>query len=130
MGASGSAPAFGLGSAAQQVLASLIDIGRTRLELATVELEEERLRLARLFVIAAVALFLLFVGVVLAAGCIVLLVEPAHRAVALGGLSGVFLAAGGGAAWHWQRLSHGKPPLLHATLAELHQDRGSLPSAP
>ena len=83
--AAGAAP--GLQAAAQRVLADVIDIGRTRLELAAVELEEERLRITALLIHAALALILLFVGLLLAAAWIVLWCEPAQRATAAGWLT-------------------------------------------
>ncbi len=116
----------GLRDAAQQVLADVIEIGRTRLELATVELEEERLRLARLWLGAAVTLFLLFVSVLLAAAWLVWLCPPEQRLLALGGLALAFFAATGVSAWRWRRFAASRPPLLHATLAELRQDREEL----
>ncbi|WP_374675659.1 phage holin family protein [Ideonella sp.] len=116
----------GLREAAQRVVADVIDIGRTRLELATLELEQERLRLARLWLGATVTLFLLFVGVVLAAAWIVLLCPPAWQATALGGLTAVFLGAAALAAWRWKAEAERRPPLLHGTLAELHADEKAL----
>lgn len=116
----------GLRAAAQQVLADVVEIGRTRLELATVELEEERLRLARLWVGATVTLFLLFAGVVLAAAWIVMLCPPEQRVTALGVLAGAFLVAAGVAGWRWRQLSADRPPLLHATLGELRRDQDEL----
>ena len=80
---------------AQQVLATLVGIGQSRLELITVELEEERLRLARLWIAAAVTLFFGFVAQVLLAGWIVLACDPADRLAALGALSAGFAAAAG-----------------------------------
>lgn len=109
--------------AGRRMLAGLIDVGRTRLELATVELEEERLRIARLWIISAITLFLLFVGTVLAAAWVVVLCGPQNRTLVLGLLSASFLAAGALAAWWWQRAAARKPALLHATLQELEQDR-------
>ena len=116
----------GLRGAAQQVLADVIEIGRTRLELATVELEEERLRLARLWIGATVTLFLLFVGVVLAAAWLVMWCPPELRLPALGALAFAFLAAAGVSAWRWQRMVATKPALLQATLAELRRDERGL----
>lgn len=116
----------GLRDAAQQVLGSLIDIGRGRLELATVELEEERLRIARLFITAACTLFFAFAALLMLSAWIVMLCEPADRVFALGLLSGVYVAAAIAGGWTWRRLGLRKPPLLQATLAELHNDRAAL----
>lgn len=113
----------GWGQAARQVLGSLIDIGHTRIELASVELAEERLRIARLFIGAVVTLFLLGFGLVLVVAWIVLWCEPAQRLSALGGLAALFLGAAAVAGWRWHGLSAHAPPLLHATLTELARDR-------
>ena len=119
-------PAGGLRASARQVLASLIDIGRTRLELATVELEEERLRLARLWIGAVVTLFLLFVGIVLASACIVLASAPENQLTVLALLAAAFLGAAGAAAWRWRRLAASPSPLLYGTLRELRRDEETL----
>ncbi len=116
----------GLRQAAREVLATLVDAGQTRLQLAATELEEERLRLARLLLCATGALFLLGVGIVLAAGALVLWCAPENRLLALAGLSLAFVFTGLLAVWHWLRLAQAKPPLLNATLGELRQDADSL----
>lgn len=124
-----SPPPGGLRGALQQVLGSLLDIGRTRIELAAVELEEERLRLVTLWISATVTLFLAFVSVMLATALVVLLCEPAQRVTALGALLAGFTAAGLVAAGYWRHLARSRPPLLQATLEQLQQDRRSLPAA-
>ena len=122
----GTAPAGGLGDAAHQLLANLVELGRTRLELVTVELEEERLRVARLILLAVLTLFLLFVATILVVAWILLLFDPAHRVTALGVIGAVFAAAGGAAAWQWKRLAAAEHSFLQATLAELRHDGGAL----
>jgi len=121
-----SADGGGLREAASHVLATLVDIGRSRLELVTVELEEERLRLARLWIAATCTLFLAFVTVVMLAGWIVLLCEPAQRAAVLGVITAAFGAAATAAAWRWRQLGECRPALLDATLTELRNDRAAL----
>ena len=49
----------------RSLLALLLDIGATRLELASTELEEERLRLVGLLISAAITLMLLGMSVVM-----------------------------------------------------------------
>ncbi len=121
--------AEGLRSAAVQVLASVLDIGRGRLELVAVEIEEERLRIARLFLAATCALFLVFVAALLLVALIVLMAEPSQRPAVLAATLAVVASAATVCAWRWRRLAAGKPALLEATLGELHKDREALTGA-
>jgi uncharacterized membrane protein YqjE len=116
----------GLRDALLRLFAGVLDIGRSRLELVTVELEEERLRLVRLWMAATCTLFFAFAAAMLMAAWIVLLCEPADRPTALGLLTAAFAAAAGLGAWQWRRLRVQRSPLLHATLAELRKDGAAL----
>ncbi|HJV61369.1 MAG TPA: phage holin family protein [Albitalea sp.] len=116
----------GLSAASRQLLASLIEVGQTRLELLALEFEEERLCLVQQAIVAACALFFFIIGIGLAAAFLVLWCEPQNRLVALGALSAVFLAGTAACLWRWQRLAAARPRLLQATLAELDKDRRAL----
>lgn len=116
----------GLLASARAVLAGLIDIGQTRLQLASTEIEEERLRLAELLLWATATLFFVGIGLVLAALLLVLLVWDGPREWVLGGVTAVFLAVGGWAAAAWRRKARNKPAFLATTLAELKRDRAAL----
>lgn len=114
-----------LGSA-RQVLVALIEIGQTRLQLASTEIEEERLHVAQLLLYAVVSLFFLGIGVVLAAMLIVVLSWDGHRELVLGGMTALFLALGAGFTVVWRRKARDKPKLLATTIAELQRDRDAL----
>ena len=116
----------GLLGSARQVLASLIEIGQTRLQLASTELEEERLRVAELLLYAAAALFLLGIGLVFAAMLLVLLYWNSQRELVLGGVTAGLRGAGVGLAMAWRRKAGHKPKLLAATIDELQRDRDAL----
>ena len=116
----------GLLGSARRVLVSLIEIGQTRLQLASTEVEEERLRIAELLLYATVALFFLGVGMVLASLLVVLLFWDTHRELVLAGLSGLFLLVGVGLAITWRHKARHKPKLLATTVAELQRDRDAL----
>ena len=124
-GADAPAPAA-WGPAARGVAATLLDIGQTRLQLATTELEEEGLRLTGQAIAAAAALFAFALGIVLACVAAVLLVPPTDRPLVLGLLALACFACGAWAVWRWRRISATRPPLLQATLAELQKDRAAL----
>ena len=116
----------GLLDSARRVLVSLIEIGHTRLELASTEVEEERLRIAELLLYATVALFFLGVGLVLASLLVVLLFWDTHRELVLAGLSGLFLLVGAVLSITWRHKARHKPKLLATTVAELQRDRDAL----
>jgi uncharacterized membrane protein YqjE len=113
-------------AALRAVLAGLLQVGRTRLQLAGTEIEEERLRLAELLLWATFALFFVGVGVVLAALLLVLLAWNGPREWVLAGLVALFLAVGAWATHTWRRKARDKPPFLAATIGELARDRAAL----
>jgi len=123
-------PSPGLLGSARAVLAGLVDIGQTRLQLASTELEEERLRLTELLVIGAAALFCVGVGLVLATLLLVVLFWDAHRVLALAVATALYLGAAAALVAALRRKARAKPPLLAATLAELRRDRDALRGRP
>ena len=116
----------GLLGSARAVLVALLEIGQTRLQLASTELEEERLRIAELLLFATAALFFLAIGIVLATLLLVLLFWDGPRVPVLALAAAVYLAIGAGLAAAWRRKAAAKPPLLASTLAELQRDREAL----
>ena len=116
----------GLRGAARLAVASLVDIGRNRLELATVEIEQERLRLAQLWIVSACTLFFSFLAVTLLCAWVVLVTAPSQRPHAAAALAGLFVLAGLVCGWRWRTLQQQKPRLLKATLDELRADCATL----
>ena len=110
------------------VLATLLDIGATRLELATTELEEERVRLVGLLVSACITLAMLGIGVLLLIALIVVLGWDRYRVATLSLLTFAFLAGGAYSGWRWRVKFASKPRFLAATLHELQLDLQSLQS--
>ena len=117
----------GLLESLKTLTGTLVAILHTRLELFSTDLEEERARLATLFMLTLVALFCIGVGVILAALFIVVAFWDTHRLLVLGGLTGLFLLSGLSAAWIAQYKLRTKPRLFAASLAELYQDSTQLP---
>jgi len=118
----------GLFASLKTLSVSLIDSVRTRLELLSLDVAEERERLTTLLVSVLVALFCLGIGVVLLTILIVVLLWDTHRLAALGALAGVFLAVGGGLGWFVINMLKAKPRLFEASLTELSKDREQLTS--
>mgnify|MGYP003542628211 CR=1 FL=1 len=116
----------GLLRAARGVLTELVVLGHTRLQLASTELEEERLRLVNLLVYAVAALFCLGLGLVLGSVLTVVLLWDTHRVLALASLTALFLLFGVSMAWVGYRKSACKPRVLSATIDALQRDAQAL----
>jgi uncharacterized membrane protein YqjE len=116
----------GLFESLKTLSASLVGIVQTRLELLSTDVAEEREHLIALLVMGLVALFCLGVGIVLLAILIAVAFWGSHQFAALGGLNGIFLAAGTGVAWLAMHKARTRPRLFAASLAELSKDRQHL----
>jgi len=120
--------AGGLFESLKVLSTSLVSIVHTRLELLSTDIAEEREHLISLLVMGLVALFCLGVGVVLLAVLVAVAFWESHRLMALGGLTGFFLAAGAGVGWLIMHKARARPRLFAASLAELSKDRQHLSS--
>lgn len=116
----------GLFESLKMLSSSLVGIVHTRLELLSTDIAEEREHLLLLLMMALVALFCLGVGIVLLAILIAVAFWESHRLMALGGLTGIFLAAGAGAGWLAMHKARTQPRLFDASLTELSKDRQHL----
>jgi uncharacterized membrane protein YqjE len=103
---------------ARTVLATV----QTRVELLASDIDEQRVRLARIVVLAAVAALCLGLAVILLVFFLVVLFWETDRLLAIGVLCGVF-ATGGIAA---RSAFAQRPKFLSATLAELRKDETRL----
>ncbi len=112
------------------LVATLVATAHTRLELLSVDLEEEREHLFSIMLLAIAAMFLLGVGVVLASVLLVVVFWETHRLLVLSLLTTLFLLLGA-AVWayaiHKVRI---KPRLFTSSLSELQKDREQLTSQP
>lgn len=116
----------GLFGSIKRLLATLIGVAATRLELLSIEWQEERLRLLQMLLFVLFAVFSLFTGVLLLVLFFVVLFWDEHRLAVLAGLSLVFLFSGGLLiVMLLSKLRNGSK-LFSASLAELQKDRESL----
>ena len=104
------------------LLASLLAIGRTRLELFSVELQLELQRLAALALWALVALCASVIAAVLLGLSISIVFWDSHRILAALLVTGAFLLAAVLAVLVLRARIRSKPPILAGTLAELARD--------
>lgn len=118
----------GLFDSIKGVAASLIGIVHIRLDLLSIDLEEERERLMSLLIVMLVGLFCLGVGVVLMTLLIVVAFWDNYRLFVLCALSVTFLTAGIAAWWFVTRQLKTKPRLFASSLNELAKDRQQLTS--
>ena len=116
----------GLLGSARGLLGALLEMGETRIALASTELEQERLRVAELFLYATFSLFFLGVGLVLAALLLVLWVPEVNRVPALAAITLLYLGIGVAGIVIWRRKARSKPRLLGSTIDELKRDRAAV----
>ena len=119
-------PIGGLFASIAQMLATVIGIAQTRLELLTTELQEEVHRVAEIMVYTVVALLAAGVGLFLLALVVIFLFWDTHRVAASISVTGVFFLIAVVAALTLRAKVRAKPPMLDGTIAELKKDRATL----
>ncbi|MBY4898180.1 phage holin family protein [Cupriavidus sp. AU9028] len=105
---------------------SIVAMVLTRLELASVELSEEKSRLLRMALLALVGLVFFALALFALTGLIVLMFWDEYRVQALSALLVIYLLLGGGCLLAARKVLRDSPPLFEATLAEIDKDRESL----
>jgi uncharacterized membrane protein YqjE len=116
----------GLLESLRNLARTFLAIVQTRLEIFASEIDEQRVLLARIAVLAAVAAFCLGLAVILLVLFVVVLFWDTDRLLAIGVLAGVLAAGGITALMMLQAAVRRRPKLLSATLAELRKDRAKL----
>lgn len=110
----------------KRLLSTLASIVSTRLELLANELQEERLHLTQMLILALFTLFCFGIGVLLLTAFIVVLFWDEHRLAVLGTLSVVFLALGVLTTVLLRSKMGAKSKLFSVSLAEFAKDREQL----
>lgn len=113
-------------AAVRRIGANVLDLARTRLELAAIELQEGAQRLLGYlaWAVAAAVLGLFALGLVIL--FVLVLFWDTHRLAAVGGMAVLFIL---GTLFAVMKLRAGlaaRPPMLPATLAELRKDAAAL----
>lgn len=113
--------------------ATLAGIAHTRLELASVELEEELHRFSSSLLWSLSALFCACMAIVLTVALVVVLCWESYRIAAIAGLACLFGIAALFVSLQVRRTLQNKPRFLSSTLTELQKDgaalRGEIPAA-
>lgn len=116
-------------SSLRGLASTVLELVQIRLELFSIEAQEEVLRVGALLVYGAVAVAFLSLGVVLLALLITVALWDTHRLLALGVFTGLFLVTGGVAAWLARERVRSGTYLFSASVEELRQDREGLRAA-
>lgn len=116
----------GLLASLQRLVAALLEILQTRLEIVATEFEEERERIRELVLFGFLALFFTSFGLLLLTLFIVVLFWDTHRLYVLGGFTLLYLALGFIAGAVLRQRLRTRPRLFATTLAELSRDRERL----
>jgi uncharacterized membrane protein YqjE len=95
---------------------------RTRLELASVEIEEQVQRWTRNLMLSLLLLFLGAMAIVFLALLVIIVFWDSHRIAAALGMTALFALAAGVVGIQLRARLRSSPRLLAATLAELHKD--------
>ena len=109
-----------------QLGASLVELMRTRLELAAIEFDQERERAIEALILVHVAVLSFAFALLAASALIILWFWDSYRIAALCGMTIVYLAIGLGALWRLTRPRRPDDRPFAGTLAELERDRAWL----
>jgi uncharacterized membrane protein YqjE len=105
---------------------TLLGAAQTRLEILATEIEEERVRLEQMLLVALAATFCLAMGVVLCVALVVVYFWDTHRLLAVGMLAAGFLAAGVVMGLILRDKAKARPKPFAITRGELAKDRAML----
>jgi uncharacterized membrane protein YqjE len=121
-GTAGTEPAGSLRRAMARAGAALLAIAHTRIELASIEFQEERDRTLGHLVLLCVAVLFLAFAMLMASALVVVLFWDTHRIAALIGVTLLHAAIGACALWRLNESRRNSPPPFVATLSELKRD--------
>lgn len=125
---SGQAGSEGLFASVKHLAATLVAMGRTRLELLGNEIAVEKQRFMSLFLLSQVLVLCLILGVILGVVLLALLFWE-QRVLVVGGMALFFLGLAGYLYIRVQRLLHPPESVFDSSLAELEEDLRQLRTA-
>ena len=118
--------AGGVLSSFKQLVATLVAMVHTRLQLLAGEVHAEGLRLAQMLLLGAAALFFIAGGVLLLTLLGIVMFWDTNRLLAIGGFAVLYLALGAGLAVAARRRAAQGSRLFEASLGEFQKDRDRL----
>jgi uncharacterized membrane protein YqjE len=124
----GSSVDTGLFATLKDIATTLLTTGRTRLELLSNEIEEEKLRALRLLLLGQAMMFCLGIGVLLAVAWLALLFWESSLLL-MGGFAILFILLGGAFLRAFLGATQRSQPAFASSLAELEEDLRQLKAA-
>ncbi len=115
---------LGLLASVQNLLASLLGLARTRLDLLSTELQEALAHFALGIIIAVAAVLLATLGLAFAGAALLFAMAPEHRLAAAAVIAFVYLAGGVGLAILLRVRK--RPRIFEESLGELQRDQDAL----
>lgn len=122
----GAAARGGLLQSIRHLAQTLLGAAQTRLEILATEIEEERVRLEQLLIVALAAAFCLAMGIALCVALVVLYYWDTHRLAAVGTLAAAFIAAAVVLGLILRDNARTRPKPFAITRGELAKDRAML----
>jgi len=122
----GAAARGGLLHSMRHLGSALLGAAQTRLEILATEIEEERLRLEQLLLVALAAAVCLGMAMLLAVAFVLIYFWEEHRLLTVGVLALVFLALAALFGWIVRAKVKARPQPFAITRAELAKDRAML----
>lgn len=110
--------------------ASLLALGRIRLELLAIEVQEEKDRIASLLLWAVLTALVAGFGAVFLALFVTVALWDTHRLAALGVAAALFVGVAVFGAMRLQRLTATRSTLFQSSIAELRRDSAALGQGP
>jgi uncharacterized membrane protein YqjE len=124
-----SGPATGLLASLQRLMGSFAEILHTRVEIISIELEEEGWRVRQLILYGLISFLFLGLGLLMVTLFVVKAFSENYQLYVLGGFAVLYLGIGAIAALAVRHKLRTRPRLFSTTLSELDKDRNSLRSS-
>lgn len=128
--ASNSHPTLGAMDAIRTTLATTVKVIRTRLEVISCELEEQREWMQSLLLFAVLGIFCVCMGLVMLTLFVVAMFWETHPKIVLGGFAGLYLGVGIWAVLTFKGKLGSRPKLFQTTTEELAKDEAQLTPKP
>lgn len=119
-------PTLGVMDSIRTTLATTAQVIRTRLEIISTELEEQREWMQNLVLLAVIGIFCVSIGLVMLTLFVVMLFWESHPAAVLGGFAALYLGVGAWAVLAFRGKMHLRPKLFQTTTEELAKDESQL----